>query len=59
VPVPTDPSDLKSRLGEASYGTLLGVPGLKMGYARVSTTNQDLTAQRDGLGARAAPTGST
>ena len=23
--------------------------GLKVGYARVSTTNQDLTAQRDGL----------
>jgi len=31
---------------------LLGVTGLKNGYnARVSTTNQDLTAQRDGLAA--------
>jgi DNA invertase Pin-like site-specific DNA recombinase len=27
------------------------VTGLKVGYARVSTTNQDLTAQRDGLAA--------
>jgi len=41
---------LKSRSG-TSYGTLLGVTGLKIGYARVSTTNQDLTAQRDGLAA--------
>ena len=44
-----DPSALKSR--RTSYGTLLGVTGLKIGYARVSTTNQDLTAQRDGLAA--------
>ncbi len=50
APVPIDPSDLKSRSG-TSYGTLLGVTGLKIGYARVSTTNQDLTAQRDGLAA--------
>ncbi len=50
APVATDPSALKSRLG-TSYGTLLAVTGLKIGYARVSTTNQDLTAQRDGLAA--------
>jgi DNA invertase Pin-like site-specific DNA recombinase len=48
--VPIDPSALKSRLS-TSYGTLLAVTGLKIGYARVSTTNQDLTAQRDGLAA--------
>jgi len=41
---------LESRLG-ASYGTLVRVTELKIGYARVSTTNQDLTAQRDSLAA--------
>lgn len=49
--VPVDPSELKSRTG-ASYATLLDVTGLKIiGYARVSTTAQDLTAERDGLAA--------
>ena len=48
--VPVDPSDLLSRSG-ALYGTLGGVTGLKIGYARVSTAGQDLTAQRDGLAA--------
>ncbi len=33
------------------YGTLIVVTGLKIGYARVSTVGQDLTAQRDGLAA--------
>ncbi len=32
-------------------GTLLPVSGLLIGYARVSTDEQDLTAQRDGLAA--------
>jgi hypothetical protein len=49
-PVPIDPSDLWSHWG-ASYGTLGGMAGLKIGYARVSTVGQDLTAQRDGLAA--------
>jgi DNA invertase Pin-like site-specific DNA recombinase len=31
------------------YGILRDVPGLNIGYARVSTDQQDLTAQRDGL----------
>jgi DNA invertase Pin-like site-specific DNA recombinase len=31
------------------YGILPGMPGLNIGYARVSTDQQDLTAQRDGL----------
>ena len=35
----------------ALYGTLAGTTGLKIGYARVSTVGQDLTAQRDGLAA--------
>jgi len=34
-----------------SYGTLAGMTGLKIGYARVSTVGQDLTAQRDSLAA--------
>jgi len=33
----------------SSYGTLPSVSGLLIGYARVSTDEQDLTAQRDGL----------
>jgi DNA invertase Pin-like site-specific DNA recombinase len=33
----------------ASNGTLSPVSGLLIGYARVSTESQDLTAQRDGL----------
>ncbi len=33
------------------YGTLPEVTGLRIGYARVSTDEQDLTAQRDGLAA--------
>jgi len=48
--VPIDPSALLSHLG-TSYGTLAGMTGLKIGYARVSTVGQDLTAQRDGLAA--------
>ena len=32
-------------------GILLPVTGLNIGYARVSTDHQDLTAQRDGLAA--------
>ncbi len=48
--VPIDPSALLSRSG-TSYGTLAGVTGLKIGYARVPTVGQDLTAQRDGLAA--------
>ncbi len=31
------------------YGILPPMPGLNIGYARVSTDEQDLTAQRDGL----------
>jgi len=31
------------------FGTLTGMTGLLIGYARVSTDEQDLTAQRDGL----------
>ena len=31
------------------YGILPRMPGLNIGYARVSTDQQDLTAQRDGL----------
>ena len=31
------------------YGILPRMPGLNVGYARVSTDQQDLTAQRDGL----------
>src|SRR5690349_13365785 len=34
-----------------STGTLLAVSGLLIGYARVSTDEQDLTAQRDALAA--------
>ncbi len=41
--------DTVSRTG-TSYGTLLDVTGLTVGYAQVSTVGQDLTAQRDGLG---------
>ncbi len=41
--VPIDPSDLQSRSG-TSYGTLRDGTGIKIGYARVSMTNQDLTA---------------
>ena len=48
--VPIDPSALLSHWG-ALYGTLGGMAGLKIGYARVSTVGQDLTAQRDGLAA--------
>ena len=33
----------------ASYGTLPSVAGLSIGYARVSTDGQDLTAQRNAL----------
>ncbi len=43
-----DPSDLQSRSG-TSYGTLRDGTGIKIGLARVSTANQDLTVQRDGL----------
>ncbi len=39
------------RTRRTSYGTLAGVTGLKIGYARVPTVGQDLTAQRDGLAA--------
>jgi len=39
-----------SRSG-TSYGALAGMTGLKIGYTRVSTVGQDLTAQRDGLAA--------
>ncbi len=35
----------------ASPRTTLQMPGLNVGYARVSTDQQDLTAQRDGLAA--------
>jgi len=48
--VPIDPSALLSHW-DALYGTLGGMAGLKIGYARVSTVGQDLTAQRDGLAA--------
>jgi len=48
--LPVDPSALLSRLGP-TYGTLAGMTGLNIGYARVSTVGQDLTAQRDGLAA--------
>lgn len=39
----------------ALYGTLAGVSGLLIGYARCSTDDQDLTAQRDGLEALGVP----
>ena len=35
------------------------MPGLNIGYARVSTDQQDLTAQRDGLGTKAPANAST
>jgi hypothetical protein len=43
--VPVDPSALESRVG-ASYGTLIAVTGLLIGYARFSTTGQDLSPAR-------------
>jgi hypothetical protein len=37
------------------YGILLRMPDLNIGYARVSTDQQDLTAQRNGLQALGVP----
>ena len=42
-------SSVTCRDERGPYGIRRDVPSLNIGYARVSTDQQDLTAQRDGL----------